>query len=574
MSVLIDVMLPLAAVAALTKPLGRYMARVYDPKKPVWLERKLGGLERLAYRAAGIDPKEEMSWRGYALSVLALGAAGFGLLFLILIGQGALPLNPQHLPGLPAHLAFNAAASFITNTNWQSYSGEATLSYFSQMVGLVVQNFLSAATGMAVAVAFFRAFCRKQTSLLGNAWADIVRGTLYILLPLSLFIAALLVTQGVVQTFKPYASYSALESAEGAEPQQIALGPVASQVAIKMLGSNGGGFFNTNSAHPFENPTTLSNLLQVISILLIPAGLVYTFGIMAGDRRQSLMLLATMGTILVPLMGAAIYSEHRENPRFEKAIIDQRTGNMEGKETRFGATASAMWAVATTATSNGSVNSMHDSFTPLGGMIPLIFIQFGEVIFGGVGSGAYGMIIYVILTVFIGGLMVGRTPEYLGKKLGPYEIKMASLCILIPAALVLGGSALCVVTEAGRAGIFNPGAQGFTEVLYAVASASNNNGSAMAGLSANSTFYNILLGCAMLIGRFGIILPTLALAGAIAQKNTVPEGPGTLPTHTPLFVAMLVGSILMLDVLTYVPALALGPIAEHMHLYHAAGGVK
>jgi potassium-transporting ATPase potassium-binding subunit len=439
------------------------------------------------------------------------------------------------------------------------------LSYFSQTAGIVMQQFLSAATGLAVAVAFFRALARKQAQTLGNAWVDIVRGTLYILLPMAFVFALILVSQGVVQNFSAYTEYFALESGV---PALIAQGPAASEVAIKMLGSNGGGFFNSNGAHPFENPTTFSNLLSIVSILLIPAALIYTFGCIAGDRRQAWALLAAMFIVFTPLMLVTVWSEHNGNPRFDPLVIDQSMGNMEGKEVRFGSDSSALWAVATTATSNGSVNAMHDSFTPLGGMIPLIFIQFGEVIFGGVGTGAYGMLIYVLLTVFMGGLMVGRTPEYLGKKLGAFDIKMASLCILIPAASVLLGTAIAISTEAGVAGISNPGAQGFTEVLYAVASASNNNGSAFAGLSANSPFYNILLGVIMLIGRYGIIIPTLALAGSLAVKNKVPVSSGTLPTHTPLFTAMLVGSILMIDVLTYVPALALGPIAEHMHLFH------
>jgi K+-transporting ATPase ATPase A chain len=487
-----------------------------------------------------------------------------------------LPLNPQHFAGLSADTAFNAAVSFVTNTNWQSYSGETALSNFSQMVGCGVQNFLSAATGMAVAVALFRAIGRRQAQTIGNAWADITRSILYILLPVSLVFALFLVSQGVPQTFHSFAEYSPLEkvaSAPDAAPT-IALGPVASQVAIKMLGSNGGGFFNANSAHPLENPTPLSNLMQIVSILLIPAAFAYMFGVMVADRRQGWMLLAAMTLIFIPLMALCVVQEKAGNPRFDARIIDTQAGNMEGKEMRFGAASSALWAASTAATSNGSVNSMHDSFMPLGGLVPLLLIQFGEVIFGGVGSGAYGMMMFVLLTVFIGGLMVGRTPEYLGKKLGPLEIKMASLVILIPAFLVLIGSAIAVTFEAGRAGILNSGAQGFSEILYAFTSAANNNGSAFAGLSVNTPFYNILLGICMIVGRYWVIIPVLAIAGSLAAKNITPTSAGTLPTHTPLFISMLVGVVVLLGVLTYVPALALGPIAEHLHLVHPTMGAK
>ena len=560
------ILICLIIVALCVRPLGRYIARVYNGDR-VRLSIWFGWLEHLFYRLCGTHEEEEMNWQAYAAGILTLGMMSFLFLFLLLLAQGMLPLNPEGREGLAPDLAFNVAISFVTNTNWQSYGGESALSMLSQMAGLAVQNFLSAAVGMAVAVALFRALSRRQMQTIGNPYVDVIRGTLYILLPLSIVFALFLASQGAVQNFSGHISFVPLEETAQAATL-IAQGPAASQVAIKMLGSNGGGFFNANGAHPFENPTPLSNLLSIVAILLIPAALVYCFGSMVGDTRQAWTLLAAMLAIFVPLLLLTDMFEHKEHPAFDKAAVDQSAGNMEGKETRFGVTSSALWAVATTATSNGSVNAMHDSFTPLGGMIPLVFIQFGEVIFGGVGTGAYGMLMYVIITVFIGGLMVGRTPEYLGKKLGAFEIKMASLCILIPAASVLLGTAVAISSKAGVEGVFNPGAQGFTEILYAVASASNNNGSAFAGLNTNSPFYNTLLGIIMMIGRYGLIIPILALAGALVEKNKVPPSLGTLPTHTPLFTVMLVGSILLLDVLTYIPALALGPIAEHIHLYH------
>ena len=562
------------------------MARVYEGRS-VWLEKYLGGIERLIYRSCGIDTQKEMGWRGYTVAIVAFGLFGFLFLFGLFSAQSLLPLNPQGFDNLSPDMAFNAAISFVTNTNWQSYSGESALSYLSQSMGCAVQNFLSAATGMAVAVALFRGLARKQTRTLGNAYVDMVRGVLYILLPLSFLFSIVLVSQGVVQTLSPYADEQLIEplhvdavkdengkvtqEAKTVTSQSIALGPVASQVAIKMLGSNGGGFFNANGAHPYENPTPFSNLLQIISILLIPAAFAYTFGVIAGDRRQGWMLIAAMTIIFIPLLAAGVASEKMANPRFDAHVIDSSVGNMEGKETRFGVASSALWAAATTATSNGSVNAMHDSFTPLGGLFPLLLIQLGEVVFGGVGSGAYGMLMFVLLTVFIGGLMVGRTPEYLGKKLGVFEIKMASLVILIPSALVLVGTAIAVATEAGRAGISNPGAQGFTEILYAFSSAANNNGSAFGGLTASTPFYNIALGIVMFIGRYFLIVPVLAIAGSLSVKNIVPLSAGTLPTHTPMFTSMLVGIIVLIGVLTYVPALALGPIVEHLHLFHTTG---
>ncbi|MDX2112308.1 MAG: potassium-transporting ATPase subunit KdpA [Alphaproteobacteria bacterium] len=554
----------LLVIALCIKPLGWYMARVYM-RRALLLELPLGWLERGIYRCCGVRADEEMSWKQYAAAILMLGAVSFLVLYAMLLSQHLLPLNPQNMPALAPDLAFNVAMSFVTNTNWQSYGGETTLSYFSQMAGLTVQNFLSAATGMAVAVALCRGISRKRSDTLGNAWVDVVRSILYILLPLSVLFALFLASQGVVQNLLAYTPYLSLEGQEGL----IAQGPAASQVAIKMLGSNGGGFFNANAAHPFENPNAYTNLIQILSILLIPASFTYLFGVMVGDRRQGWVLFSAMTIIFVPLALLAAYGELRPNPTLDSAIVDSAQGNMEGKEVRFGAASSAMWAVSTTATSNGSVNAMHASFAPLSGLIPLLFIQFGEVVYGGVGSGLYGMAVYVLLTVFIGGLMVGRTPEYLGKKIGAFEIKMASLVVIIPASMVLAGTAIAISTEAGRSGILNPGAHGFTEVLYALSSASNNNGSAFAGLSANSTFYNILLGVAMFVGRYWVMIPVLALAGSLATKSATPAGAGTLPTTTLLFTSMLAGVVVLLDVLTYVPSWALGPLADYVLLQGA-----
>ncbi|MFN3806617.1 potassium-transporting ATPase subunit KdpA [Asticcacaulis sp.] len=572
----VQLALYMCVLTALAVPLGGYMARVFSGERSV-LTAIFGPVERLIHRLCGVNPAEEMTWKTYAVAVILFSLAGFVLLFGLLVGQGVLPLNPQHLPGLTPDLAFNTAVSFITNTNWQSYGGETTLSYFSQMVGLTVQNFVSAAVGMAVLVALIRGLTRHSTDRLGNFWTDLVRANLYILLPLSLIVAVALGGLGVIQTFDSYATARTLEGSD----QVIALGPVASQEAIKMLGTNGGGFFNTNSAHPFENPTPFSNLIEMVSILLIPAALCFTFGKMVGDRRQGVAIFAAMTLVFVPFAAAAIGFEQAGNPHLVAAGADPTTaqaggnmapataqagGNMEGKETRFGIVNSAIWAAATTAASNGSVNAMHDSFTPLGGLVPMLLMKFGEVIYGGAGSGLYGMLVFVILTVFIAGLMVGRTPEYLGKKIGGYEIKMASIAVLLPCALVLGATALAVVTPLGKAGIFNPGAQGFSEVLYAFTSAANNNGSAFAGLSANTPFYNTLLALCMLFGRFFVLLPVLAIAGSLAAKKAVPVSAGTLPTHTPLFVAILIGVILLIGVLTYAPALALGPVIEHLNM--------
>ncbi len=577
----LQIVLYMGVLVACMRPLGGYMARVYMGKN-AWLRP----VETVFYRLSGVNSEREMTWTEYAVAVLAFSFGGFLLLFFILLFQGGLPLNPAGMASLTPDLAFDTAVSFITNTNWQSYGGESTMSYFSGVAGLTVQNFISAASGMAVLIALIRGLSRKNTKEIGNFWVDMLRGNLYILLPLSLLWSVLIAGQGVVQTFENDAKVPLMEAqhidekkddkgvvtqkAETVTEQTIALGPVASQVAIKQLGTNGGGFFNVNSAHPFENPTPLTNFLEMLAILLIPAALCYTFGVMVGDRRQGWAVFAAMSVIFVPLMLYCVAMEQGGNHLFTALGVDQSVsdaqagGNMEGKETRFGVVNSAIWAAATTAASNGSVNAMHDSFTPMGGMVPLLLIKFGEVIYGGVGSGLYGMLVFVIVAVFIAGLMVGRTPEYLGKKIHAYEMKMASIAILMPCACVLIGTALGVMTEAGRAGILNPGAQGFSEVLYAFASASNNNGSAFAGLSANTPFYNTALGICMLFGRFWVMVPVLAIAGSLAAKNTVPESAGTLPTHTPLFIVILAGIVVLVGVLTFVPALVLGPVAETM----------
>ena len=586
----------IAALLTLVKPLGWYMAKVYE-NEPVVLNRLLLPVETLIYRVSGVNPKEEMRWTDYALGLLVFNLLGALAVFALQRLQADLPLNPQNQTAVSPDSAFNTAVSFATNTNWQGYGGETTMSYLTQMLGLTVQNFVSAATGMAVLAALIRGFIRRNMDTIGNFWVDLTRTVIYILLPLSLILALLLVGQGVVQTLKPYqtvpivetvryeqpklgADGAALQDAAGkpvmetvkAKEQIVAVGPAASQVAIKQLGTNGGGFFNVNSAHPLENPTPLSNFLEMLSILLIPGALCYTFGMMVGDTRQGWAILAAMTLVFVALIFVTVPAEQSGNPALaslgidQTASISQSGGNMEGKETRFGIANSALWAVATTAASNGSVNSMHDSYTPIGGMGPMWLMQLGEVIFGGVGSGLYGMIMFAIVAVFVSGLMIGRTPEYLGKKIEAYEMKMAAVVILIPPLLVLGGTALSVLTDAGKVSVFNPGAHGFSEVLYAFSSAGNNNGSAFAGLSANTPFYNTLLGMAMLFSRFWLIVPVLAIAGSLAAKKTVPAGPGTLPTHTPLFVVLLIGTVLMVGALTFVPALALGPVVEHLQM--------
>ncbi|HEX4025538.1 MAG TPA: potassium-transporting ATPase subunit KdpA [Steroidobacteraceae bacterium] len=582
----------------LIRPLGTYMADIFDGRGAVM---RIGGvLERTLYRLCRIDPRAQMSWKQYALALLAFNLLGALALYALQRLQGYLPWNPQHMSAVSPDSSFNTAISFVTNTNWQGYVGESTMSYLTQMAGLAVQNFLSAATGIAVLVALIRGFALKQARQIGNFWVDLTRSTLYVLLPLSLILAVALVGQGVVQSFRPYLSAALIDPIMVDEPvtdasgnpvrdargnpesrrvrmdtQTIALGPAASQIAIKQLGTNGGGFFNANSAHPFEDPTPLANFLECLAILLIPAALCYSFGRMVGDTRQGWAVLAAMLVLFIPLLALTSWAEGRGNPAYPAAVAQQPStqqagGNMEGKETRFGIADSTLWATATTAASNGSVNSMHDSYTPLGGLIPLWLIQLGEVIFGGVGSGLYGMLIFAIIAVFIAGLMVGRTPEYLGKKLEAFEMKMASLVILIPPLLTLVGTALAVSFPAGRAGTANPGAHGFSEILYALSSVSGNNGSAFAGLSVNAPFYNTLLGIPMWVSRYGLIVPVLAIAGSLAAKKHVPAGSGTLATHTPLFVVLLAATVVIVGALAFFPALALGPVVEELR-FHALG---
>ena len=595
---LLQLVFYVVVLVLLAKPLGAYMARVYEGR-PIWLDRPLGWLERLVYRLSGIRADQEMGWKVYALTMLLFNVAGLLLVYLLQRVQGVLPLNPAGFGAVSPDSSFNTAVSFATNTNWQGYGGESTMSYLTQMLALTVQNFVSAATGMAVLVALIRGFARRSAQTIGNFWVDLTRTTIYILLPLSIIWSLALVSQGVVQTFAAYpkvtvvqpTSYDEPETDKDGKPvlddkgqpktkkstlteQVIAVGPAASQIAIKQLGTNGGGFFNVNSAHPLENSTPLSNFLEVLAILMIPAALCYTFGVMVGDTRQGWTVLAAMTVMFVGLL-ATCYVAEQQGAVFAKQGVDhaasalQSGGNMEGKEVRYGIASSALWATATTVASNGSVNSMHDSYTPIGGLVPMWAIQLGEVVYGGVGSGLYGMLMFAIVAVFVSGLMVGRTPEYLGKKIEAYEMKMSSLVILITPALVLIGAAVGVVAAAGKAGMANPGAHGFSEVLYAFSSASNNNGSAFAGLSANTPFYNTALGLAMLFGRYWLAVPVLAIAGSLARKKTVPSGPGTLPTHTPLFVVLLVGVVILVGALTYVPALALGPIVEHLMLVAA-----
>jgi len=562
----------LAVLILLTKPLGNYMARVYSGER-VFLDRLLGPAEKFIYRISGIDPQTEMDWKVYAIAMLVFNA--FGLIFVYALQrlQGALPLNPQGLGAVSPDSSWNTAVSFASNTNWQGYGGETTMSYLTQMLGMTVQNFVSAASGMAVLVALIRGIVRHTSKTIGNFWVDLTRSTLYILLPLALALATVLVSQGVVQTFSQYKTVSLIQPSAGTDAQVIAVGPAASQIAIKQLGTNGGGFFNVNSSHPFENPTPLSNFLEMLSILLIPAALCYTFGKMVGDTRQGWALLTAMTIIFIALLVVSVLSEQSGNPAFAKMGVDQTQtninpgGNMEGKEVRFGIANSALWATATTAASNGSVNSMHDSYMPLGGLVSMWMIQLGEIIYGGVGSGLYGMLAFVIIAVFVSGLMVGRTPEYLGKKIEAYEMKMASIMILIPVIVVLIGTAVAVMFPAGKDSIFNPSAHGFSEVLYAFSSAGNNNGSAFAGLNANTPFYNIALGIAMLFARYWLAVPALAIAGSLVQKKKVPESAGTLPTHTPLFIAWLIGVIIIVGALSFLPALALGPIVEHLMIF-------
>jgi K+-transporting ATPase ATPase A chain len=591
----VQLALYVVVLLALAKPLGSYMARVYQGQ-PIGLDRVLGWLERLVYRVGGIRPELEQGWKQYAIAMLLFNFAGIVVVYALQRLQGVLPLNPQGLGAVSPDSSFNTAVSFGTNTNWQGYGGETTMSYLTQMLGLTVQNFVSAAAGMATLAAFVRGLSRRSAETIGNFWVDLTRTTLYIMLPLSFVLALILASQGVVQTLRPYATATLLQPTQYEVPetdkdgkpvlddkgqpkmkketlteQVLALGPAASQIAIKQLGTNGGGFFNVNSSHPFENATPLSNFFELLAILVISAALCYTFGVMVGDTRQGWAVLAAMTVMFVVLLAMCVVAEQRGSTLAWLGVDHQASalqpgGNMEGKEARFGIANSALWATATTSASNGSVNSMHDSYTPIGGLVPMWLMQLGEVVYGGVGSGLYGMLVFAIIAVFIAGLMVGRTPEYLGKKIEAYEMKMAALVILIPPAVVLVGTAIAVVSPGGTATIFNPGAHGFSEALYAFSSAGNNNGSAFAGIGANTPFYNTALGFAMLFARYWLAIPTLAIAGSLARKKTVPAGPGTLPTHTPLFIALLIGVVVLVGALSFMPALALGPIVEHLQI--------
>jgi potassium-transporting ATPase potassium-binding subunit len=575
----------LIALTVLAIPLGIYMAKIYEG--PAGSPRNLlNRFERMLYWFCGIDAEKEMHWKQYATAMLLFNFLGLLFVYAIQRLQDVLPLNPQNFAAVSPDSSFNTAVSFASNTNWQGYAGETTMSFLTQMLALSVQNFVSAAAGICVLLALIRGLSRREAMQIGNFWVDLVRSTIYVLLPLSVLLAVVLMSQGVPQTFRAFETVPLMQATTDADhkvvtEQTLALGPVASQVAIKQLGTNGGGFYNVNSAHPFENPTPISNFLELIAILLIPAALCFTFGKMVKDMRQGFAVYAAMMILLVGCTVGCIWAEQSGNPAFNAVGIDQvehepdcaaarslasvqAGGNMEGKETRFGPVNSAIWATATTAASNGSVNAMHDSFTPLGGLIPMWLIQLGEIIFGGVGSGLYGMLIFAILTVFIAGLMVGRTPEYLGKKIEAFEMKMASIIILIPPLTVLIGTAIAAVSKSGNSSIANPGAHGFSEILYAFSSTANNNGSAFAGLNANTIFYNLLGGLAMLIGRYWLAVPVLAIAGSLARKKIVPAGSGTLATHSPLFVALLVSIVMVVGALAFIPALALGPIVEQL----------
>jgi K+-transporting ATPase ATPase A chain len=587
----------LLLVLAAVKPLGIYMANVFEAR-PIWPLRAGAPLERVIYRLAGVDAAREMSWKEYAAALLLFNVLGALGVYLLQRCQLWLPLNPQKFANLSPDSAFNTAVSFITNTNWQGYSGESAMAYLTQMAGLAVQNFLSAATGIVVAVALIRGLARHSAQTIGNLWTDLTRTTLYVLLPIAAVLALALVSQGVIQNFSPYRDVTTVEPLTYQQPktdaagnpvkdaagnpvqetvtthtQTLPMGPIASQESIKELGTNGGGFLNANSAHPYENPTALSNLLEMLAILVIPAALTYTFGRMVGDTRQGWAVFTAMLILFVSLLSLAAWNEQRGNPQLARLGVDQATsatqsgGNMEGKETRFGIAASTLFATVTTATSCGAVNSMHDSYTPLGGFVPLFQMQLGEVVFGGVGTGLYSMLIFAIIGVFIAGLMIGRTPEYLGKKIEAFEMKMSSIAILVMPFIVLIGTAVAVSVDAGRAGVANPGPHGFSEILYAFSSAANNNGSAFAGISANTPFYNTALGLTMWLGRFWPIVAVLAVAGSLAAKKRIPVSDGTMPTHGPTFVVLLIGTVLLVGALTFVPALALGPIVEHVMLW-------
>lgn len=586
----------LIVLGVLAWPLGKWLAAVCDGRLPRWMH----AIEKPLYKLAGVAPEQMMHWRSYALALLAFNAIGAFAVYGLQRLQHLLPLNPQGMAAVSGDSSFNTAISFVSNTNWQGYGGESTMSYLTQMLGLSVQNFFSAATGIAVAFALTRGFAARSTDgqgFVGNFWADVTRITAWVLVPIAFVISIVLVGQGVIQNFDAYKDVATLETtayevpkldpsgrpvvgsdgapvmeAKTSNTQTLAMGPVASQEAIKMLGTNGGGFFNANSAHPYENPTALTNFVQMLAIFLIPAALCFAFGRIVGDQRQGFAILAAMTVMFVVAVIAVVAAEQAGNPQWVGLGVEQTAsalqagGNMEGKEVRFGINASALFAAVTTAASCGAVNAMHDSFTPLGGMVPLVLMQLGEVVFGGVGTGLYGMLVFAILAVFMAGLMIGRTPEYLGKKIEVREMKLTSAAILVTPILVLVGTAIAVATDAGRAGIANPGAHGFSEILYALTSAANNNGSAFAGLSANTPFYNVLLGLAMWLGRFGVIVPVLAIAGSLAAKKRLPVTAGTMPTHGPLFVTLLIGTVLLVGLLNYVPSLALGPMVEHLML--------
>jgi K+-transporting ATPase ATPase A chain len=572
----LQLILYMVVLIALAKPLGTFMARVYQGER-TFLDPALRPVERLVYRIIGAHAAEEMNWKTYAVAMILFNIFGLLAVYALQRLQHVLPLNPAGLGPVTPDSSWNTAVSFASNTNWQGYAGEVTLSYLPQMLGLAVQNFVSAATGMAVLAAFIRGMARHTTQAIGSFWVDLTRTTLYILLPLCVVVSILLISQGVVQNFGDYQAVNLLQPTTDADGNPVAqqvlpMGPAASQIAMKQLGTNGGGFFNVNSTHPFENATPFSNFIEMLSILLIPAALCYTFGVMVGDTRQGWAILAAMTIIYIVLLGVAVWAEQSGNPAFTAMGVDQRVsdlqsgGNMEGKEVRHGIANSVLWATATTAASNGSVNSMHESYMPLGGLVPMWLMQLGEIIYGGVGSGLYGMLAFVIVAVFVAGLMVGRTPEYLGKKIEAYEMKMASLMILIPVLVVLAGTAVAVVTPGFKATIFNPGIHGFSEALYAYSSAGNNNGSAFAGIGANTPYWNTGLGLAMLFARYWLAIPALAIAGSLARKKKVPAGAGTLPTHTPQFVGWLIAVVVIVGALSFFPALALGPIVEHLML--------
>lgn len=550
---LLQILLFLGLLIGLTPVLGSYMYKVFTGGKHIMLP-VFGWFERLTYKFIKVNPDEETNWKTYTFGLITFNLIGFIFVFLIQMTQAFLPMNPAHLPNVSWHLAFNTAVSFMTNTNWQSYGGETTLSYFVQMLGLTVQNFVSAATGIAVLLALAKGLSRKTTDKLGNFWADLTRSTLYVLLPLSILFAIFLVGQGVVQNFDSYQTAHTLQGTS----QVIPMGPAASQIAIKQLGTNGGGFFNTNSAHPFENPTPLSNLLEMLAILLIPAGLTYTYGKMVGSKRQGWTIFIVMFILLITGLAISLYAEYAANPIFGHLPL------MEGKETRFGITNSVIWSTSTSAASNGSVNAMHDSLSPLAGMVAMINLMLGEIIFGGVGAGIYGMVVFIILTVFIAGLMVGRTPEYLGKKVEAFEVTMAILANVITSFVILLFTAWAAVSTLGLSSLNNAGPHGFSEILYTFSSAAGNNGSAFAGLNANTVFYNVLIGLGMLIGRFGVIIPIMAIAGSMAKKKITPPSSGTFQTDNWLFIALLIGVVIIVGGLTYFPALSLGPIVEHL----------